>query len=97
MDVISHFFLEPILTILIWLIVISAIASWLIAFNVVNGRNQFVATILNFTDAVTRPLLAPFRRFVPPLGGVDVTPILLILTLFFVRDWALPQLVDLLS
>jgi YggT family protein len=90
MTVIYSFFLAPILTILVWLMIISAVLTWLVAFNVVNPRNQFVGTIMQFTDAITRPLLAPFRRFVPPLGGVDVTPILLILTIFFVRDWLLP-------
>lgn len=85
------FFLAPLLTLLVWTIIIGAILSWLIAFNVINPRNQLVATILRFIHAITEPLLAPFRRFVPSLGGVDITPILLILTIFFVRDWLLPQ------
>ena len=69
----------------IWIIIASAILSWLIAFNVVNLRNQFVATIANVLHQLTEPLLRPIRRFMPDLGGIDVSPIVLILGIFLVQ------------
>jgi len=69
-----------------WLIIASAIFSWLFAFNVINGRNQFVATIGDFLYRVTEPALRPIRRIMPDLGGIDISPIILLLLLFFVRQ-----------
>lgn len=68
-----------------WLIIISAVMSWLVAFNVVNTRNQVVFTIGNFLYRLTEPALRPIRRFVPNFGGVDVTPVVLILVILFIR------------
>lgn len=77
----------------IWLLIASAVMSWLIAFNVVNTRNQFVATIVDFLWRVTEPALRPIRNFMPNLGGIDISPIILILILLFVqgliRGWML--------
>lgn len=87
------YFLAPLLSILVWLIIINAVLSWLIAFNVVNPSNQFVGMFARFTYSITEPLLRPFRRFVPSLGGVDITPILLILSIYFVKGWLLPQVI----
>ena len=87
------YFLVPILTILFWLILVSVILSWLVNFNVVNARNQVVATIWRITSTVTEPLLAPIRRVLPPLGGFDLSPVVLILLIFFIRDWFLMQVV----
>ncbi|QDZ01771.1 YggT family protein [Nitratireductor mangrovi] len=70
-----------------WLIIASAIFSWLFAFNVINGRNQFVATIGDFLYRVTEPALRPIRRFTPDLGGIDISPIILLLILFFLREF----------
>ncbi len=84
------FFLSPILTMLFWVVIIGAVLSWLFAFNVVNRSNEFVVTIYRITQAITEPLLRPFRAFIPPLGGVDITPILLLLTIQFVNLWLLP-------
>ncbi|MEO8115656.1 MAG: YggT family protein [Phenylobacterium sp.] len=81
MDIL-HFFLflvRALLNLLVWAIIISAILSWLVAFDVINLRNRFVANIAHFLDAVTRPVLRPFQRIIPPLGGVDITPIIVIL------------------
>ncbi|MFN3546208.1 MAG: YggT family protein [Mesorhizobium sp.] len=69
-----------------WLIIASAIFSWLFAFNVINTRNQFVATIGDFLYRVTEPALRPIRRIMPDLGGIDISPIILLLILFFVRQ-----------
>ncbi|WP_265517872.1 YggT family protein [Nitratireductor luteus] len=70
-----------------WLIIGSAIFSWLYAFNVVNPNNQFVGTIGNFLYRVTEPALRPIRNVMPDLGGIDISPIILLLLLFFVRQF----------
>ena len=77
------------LDLLWWLIILSAVFSWLYAFNVVNPRNQFVGTVGNFLFRVTEPLLRPIRRVLPDLGGIDISPIVLLLILFFVRQFLL--------
>jgi YggT family protein len=69
-----------------WLIIASAIFSWLYAFNVVNPRNQAVGMIGNFLFRITEPALRPIRRFMPDLGGIDISPIILLLLIFFVRQ-----------
>ena len=69
----------------IWVVIISAILSWLVAFNVVNTRNRFIYMLGDFLYRVTEPALRPIRRFVPNFGGVDITPIVLILGLWFVQ------------
>jgi YggT family protein len=86
------FVLGGILSILVWAIIISAILSWLVAFDVINLRNRFVANIAHFLDAVTRPVLRPFQRIIPPLGGVDISPIIAILIIQGVRIYILPSL-----
>lgn len=63
-----------------------AVMSWLIQFNVLNPRNGAVRTIWNTLERINRPLLAPLRRIVPSLGGVDITPVIFLLLLYFVRD-----------
>ena len=67
-----------------WIIIISAVLSWLIAFNVINTRNQFVATIWEMLYRVTEPALRPIRRLLPNLGGIDISPVILLLLIFFV-------------
>lgn len=70
-----------------WLIIASAIFSWLFAFNVINSRNQFVAMVGDFLFRVTEPALRPIRRLLPDLGGIDISPIILLLILFFLRQF----------
>lgn len=80
--------LEVILLILdlyVWLLIASAVLSWLIAFNVVNTRNQLVAAIAEFLFRITEPLLAPIRSFMPNLGGIDISPIILILLIYLIQ------------
>jgi YggT family protein len=72
-----------------WLIIASAVFSWLYAFNVVNPRNQFVGTIGNALFRITEPALRPIRSILPDLGGIDISPIILLLILFFVRQFIL--------
>ena len=69
-----------------WIIILSAIFSWLYAFNVVNPRNQFVGTIGNILFRLTEPALRPIRRFMPDLGGIDISPIILLLIIYFIRE-----------
>jgi YggT family protein len=80
--------LEIILLVLdlyVWLLIASAILSWLVAFNVVNTRNPLVAGIAEFLYRITEPLLAPIRRILPNLGGLDISPIVLILLIYLVQ------------
>ena len=76
--------IRVVLGLLVWAIIISAILSWLVAFDVINLRNRFVANVAHFLDAVTRPVLRPIQRFIPPLGGVDISPIIAILLIQYV-------------
>ena len=77
-----------------YLIIASAILSWLVAFNVINTRNDFVRSVWNFLDAVTEPVLRPIRSILPNLGGVDISPVILILLIIFIQklivDYLLP-------
>ncbi len=74
------------LNIYFYIIIASAIFSWLYAFNIVNPRNQFVATIGNFLYQATEPVLRPIRRIMPNLGTIDISPIVLILGIFFLQS-----------
>jgi YggT family protein len=87
-----YFLISSILQLLVWAIIISAIISWLVAFDVINLRNRFVYNVARFLDAVTRPVLRPFQRIIPPLGGVDVSPILVILVLQGAIRYLLPAI-----
>ena len=69
----------------IWAVIISAVLSWLVQFGVVNTRNQFVAMIGEFLWRLTEPALRPIRRYIPKFGGVDISPVVLILALLFVQ------------
>jgi len=70
----------------IYILVAMAVLSWLIAFNVVNVRNQFVGMVADFLYRVTEPALRPIRRFMPNLGGIDISPIILIIGLMFLEQ-----------
>jgi YggT family protein len=77
--------IQIILDLYVYLLIASAILSWLIAFNVVNTRNQFVAAVAEFLYRITEPVLAPIRSVMPTLGGLDISPIILILIIFFIQ------------
>ena len=68
-----------------WLLIISAILSWLIAFNVLNTRNQFVSTVWDMLYRITEPALRPIRNMLPTMGGIDISPIILLLIIFFIE------------
>ncbi|MDX2103752.1 MAG: YggT family protein [Alphaproteobacteria bacterium] len=78
--------LSTAITLYIYILVISAALSWLVAFNVVNMRNRFVYTVGDILARLTEPVLRPIRRVLPNLGGIDLSPVVLILGLFFLRD-----------
>ena len=73
------------LEIYIWLLIASAVLSWLIAFNVVNTRNQFVSMLWDFLYRITEPALRPIRAIMPNLGGIDISPVILILIIIFIQ------------
>jgi YggT family protein len=77
---------DTIITIYIWLLIATAVLSWLIAFNVVNTRNPIVHSVGDFLYRITEPALRPIRNMLPNLGGIDVSPIILILGLLFLRQ-----------
>ena len=91
-------FLVLVIDLYIWVVIASAILSWLIAFNVVNTSNRFVYSVADMLYRVTEPALRPIRSILPNLGGIDISPVILILFLLFIRDvvllgWILPALV----
>jgi YggT family protein len=69
-----------------WIVILSAVFSWLYAFNVVNPSNQFVGMVGNALYRLTEPALRPIRNFLPDLGGIDISPIVLLLLIFFLRQ-----------
>lgn len=70
----------------VWILIAGAVMSWLIAFNVINQYNDFVRQVFYFIDRVTEPALAPIRRIIPPMGGLDLSPMILIIAMWFLRN-----------
>jgi YggT family protein len=87
-----YFILDGLLGLLVIAIIISAVLSWLVAFDVINLRNPMVYNIARFLDAVTRPILRPVQKIIPPIGGVDISPIIVLLVIQGIRIYLLPQL-----
>ena len=88
-------FIVLVIDLYIWVVIAGAILSWLIAFNVVNTANRFVYSVADMLYRVTEPALRPIRSILPNLGGIDISPVILILILLFIRDvvllgWVLP-------
>ena len=86
------FIIGALIQLLIWAIIINAILSWLVAFDVINLRNRFVYNVANFLDRVTAPVMRPVQRLIPTLGGVDISPIIVILILMGLQRYILPAL-----
>ena len=78
--------LDTIIAIYIWIVIINAILSWLVAFNILNTQNRFVFSVLDTTYKLTDPALNKIRRFLPTFGSVDLSPVVLILFLMFIRN-----------
>jgi YggT family protein len=77
--------IDTVINLFIWALIISAVMSWLVAFGVLNMHNRVVYMIGDFFHRITEPALAPIRRILPNLGGVDISPLVLILLLVFAR------------
>ena len=79
-------FIVLVIDLYIWVVIAGAILSWLIAFNVVNTRNQLVASISEFLYRITEPFLRPIRNMLPNLGGIDISPVILILIILLIEN-----------
>ena len=84
--------LSGLLSLFTLLILVSVVLSWLIAFDIINTRNPTVYNIVRALDAVSRPILRPFQRIIPPLGGVDISPVFALLVLGGIQRFLLPAL-----
>ena len=80
-----------------WIVILSAIFSWLYAFNVINNSNQFVNMIGRFLYQLTEPVYRPIRRFLPNLGGIDITPIIVLFIIMFLQYLLVHDIAPLLS
>ena len=85
--------IDRIIDIYVWVIILSAVLSWLVAFDIINMRNRFVYLVGDALNRITEPVYRPLRRFLPDIGGLDLSPLILILGLWFLRDlmWELFQ------
>lgn len=85
--------IDRIIDLYVWVIIVSAVLSWLVAFDVVNMRNRFVYLVGDMLNRLTEPVYRPVRRFLPDMGGLDLSPLIVILGLWFLRDimWELFQ------
>tara|TARA_B100000745_G_scaffold260316_1_gene183886 strand:- start:219 stop:509 length:291 start_codon:yes stop_codon:yes gene_type:complete len=78
--------IDSVIAIYLWIIIINAVLSWLVAFNILNTQNRFVFSILDATYKLTDPVLNKIRRYIPNLGSIDISPVILILFLMFLRN-----------
>ncbi|MDC0937533.1 YggT family protein [Pelagibacteraceae bacterium] len=78
---------DNIVSLYIWILIINAIISWLVAFNVLNTSNRFVYSVLEVSYKLTSPALNFIRRYLPNLGSIDISPVILILGLMFLRNF----------
>ena len=78
--------LSLILNLVWWVFLIMIIMSWLISFNVINTRNQFVANVWRVLNQITDPILRPIRRVIPAMGGLDLSPIIVFIIIFFLQQ-----------
>ena len=77
---------DNIVNLYIWVLIINAIISWLVAFNVLNTSNRFVYSVLEISYKLTEPPLSFIRKYIPSIGSIDISPIILILGLMFIRN-----------
>lgn len=89
---INGYFVQPILSLIIIVIFVNVILSWLLTMGIVNRHNQVVSTVWQITDSIMRPLVAPFRRFIPPMGGLDFAPLIMLLCVYFIKGYLAPLL-----
>jgi len=89
-------FISYLITLYTYIVIAGVIMSWLMAFNIVNPYNPVVRSIWQALNAVTEPLLRPIRRLMPDLGGLDISPVILLLGCFFVQSVVLPNIAKLI-
>ncbi|MCZ8207558.1 MAG: YggT family protein, partial [Hyphomonadaceae bacterium] len=82
--------LGTVLGLYLWVVIAGAVMSWLVAFDIINLRNRFVATIYDTCERLTTPALNPIRKVIPNLGGVDLSPVALIIGIQFLQNFAVP-------
>jgi YggT family protein len=82
-----HILFNQLIELYVWVLIINAVASWLVAFNVINTSNRFVYLVLETTYKLTDPPLRFIRRYIPNLGSIDISPVILILGLIFLRNF----------
>ena len=85
--------LDSLISLYLWCLFIFVILSWLVNFGIVNTQNRFIYLLMDFLYKITEPALRPIRRFVPNFGGIDISPIILVLGLIFVRNLIMVDLV----
>ncbi len=85
-------FISYLITLYTYVVIAAVVFSWLVAFNVINPHNNFVRAIWQGLNALTEPLLRPIRRLMPDLGGIDISPIILLLACMFVQTVVLPNI-----
>lgn len=81
---------DLLLWLLMWIIIVQAILSWLVAFNVINTQNEFVRSVLYALDRMTQPLYRPIRRILPDFGALDLSPMVVLLIIIVLRDYVIP-------
>ena len=79
--------IDRIIDIYVWVIILSAVLSWLVAFDIINMRNRFVYLVGDALNRITEPVYRPIRRFLPDMGGLDLSPLIVILGLWFLRNF----------
>ena len=89
-------FISYLLTLYIYILIAAVILSWLVAFNIVNPYNQFVRMISEFLHRITEPVLGPIRNMLPNLGGLDISPLIVILIIIFIQSVLIPNIAKLL-
>ena len=85
-----YFIVDNLLGLFVIAVIISAVLSWLVAIDVINLRNPMVYNVARFLDAVTRPILRPVQKVIPAIGGVDISPIIVLLVIQGIRLYLLP-------
>lgn len=88
-------FISYLITLYTYVVIAAVILSWLIGFNVINFQNPFVRSLWQAVNAVTEPLLAPIRRLLPNMGGLDLSPIVLLLGCYFIQSVVIPNIAKL--
>lgn len=78
--------IDTVLSLYTWIIIISVILSWLVAFNVVNTSNRFIAIVGDIIWRLTEPVMGPIRRMLPNMGGIDLSPLVVLLLIFLLRN-----------